>query len=150
MGQRYGDVRKAFNLSPHQFALLYHIRVLGSTHLSGLQRFLPGHLSGIGQMVDRLVQGGWLQRKPDTEDRRRLLVSLTEKAQDALKSIEPFGMARAYMEIRGMDRKGRREAVKSLKNLAALMGVDPSKEGASVGNGGNGSNGSRVEIWPFQ
>jgi DNA-binding MarR family transcriptional regulator len=151
MARRYSDIRKTFQLSPHQFGLLYHIQVMGPTHLSGLQRFLPGHLSGIGQMVDRLVHGGWLERNPDPTDRRKLVVSLMPKAREALGAIEPFGMARIHEEIREMDRKGRRRALSSLREVASMMGVDISRNGVPTsGRGESMTGGGGMEGWPFQ
>ena len=151
MARRYSDIRRTFQLSPHQFGLLYHLQAMGSTHLSGLQRFLPGHLSGIGQMVDRLVHGGWLERNPDPRDRRKLVVSLTVKAKETLEAIEPFGMARIHEEIKGMDRKARRKALSSLRDVANMRGVVlsrnavPSADRGEVMTGGGG-----MEGWPFQ
>jgi DNA-binding MarR family transcriptional regulator len=151
MARRYSDIRKTFQLSPHQFGLLYHIQAMGPTHLSGLQRFLPGHLSGIGQMVDRLVHAGWLERNPDPNDRRKLVVSLTTKSREALKVIEPFGMARIHEELREMDPKKRRKALSSLREVANMMGVDFKRNGVAAAERGESiTGGGGMEGWPFQ
>jgi DNA-binding MarR family transcriptional regulator len=120
---RYAEIRRIYGLSPHQFGLLFHLALIGPTHLTGLKRFLPGHLAGIGQMVDRLVAAGWLTRENDIADRRRLVVSLTPKARKALADIEPFGMARAMMEMGRLGPKARRKALDALGLIAELMGT---------------------------
>ena len=127
MIERYAEIRRLYGLSPHQFGLLFHVALIGPTHLTGLKRFLPGHLAGIGQMVDRLVAAGWLTRESDVADRRRLVVSLTPKAREALADIEPFGMARAMAEIGRMGPKARRKALDALALVAELMGTSQKK-----------------------
>jgi DNA-binding MarR family transcriptional regulator len=62
---------------------------------------LAGHLllkpnTAVG-LVDRLVQAGLLLRTPDAEDRRRVLLSLTTKANAVLRDLS----ATHLTEIRG-------------------------------------------------
>ena len=38
----------------------------------------------VTRLVDRLVRKGWVERQPDAEDRRRLLLSLTGEGQAAM------------------------------------------------------------------
>jgi len=44
--------------------------------------------STMTRMVDQLVQKGLMQRKPDDEDRRIVLVGLTEQGQDLRHTLE--------------------------------------------------------------
>jgi DNA-binding MarR family transcriptional regulator len=120
----YGRIRDDHGLSPHQYGLLYHLWKTGPTHLSGLKRFIPGHLSGIGQLVERLVHAGWVDRRHPEEDRRKLVVSLTDKAVSALESIKPFGLARAFEHLDGASQPKRRQALEAIRIVAELVGVE--------------------------
>lgn len=42
-----------------------------------------------GQLVDRMTRDGWVERNPSPADRRALLVTLTPKAQAALRLLDP-------------------------------------------------------------
>jgi len=41
----------------------------------------------LGGLVDRLGQGGWIERRPDSEDRRAKRVFLTAKSHDVLREM---------------------------------------------------------------
>jgi DNA-binding MarR family transcriptional regulator len=123
---RHHSVREDYGLSPSQLVLLWHLQALGPLHLTELKAFIPGYLSAVGQMVDRMVKTGWITRQRSTTDRRKVLVNLTEKAVEALSDIDPFGPARAIRELNRMGKKEKRKALDALRLLSSLMGVDGS------------------------
>ncbi|MFN4127550.1 MarR family winged helix-turn-helix transcriptional regulator [Pannonibacter indicus] len=42
-----------------------------------------------GQLVDRMVRDGWVERSPSAEDRRAQIVTATAKARATLRDMEP-------------------------------------------------------------
>lgn len=64
-------------------------RVIGGIARNGvirqedLPRAVGGTKQGVSQLVDTCVTRGYLQRVPDTEDRRRMIISLTERGEAA-------------------------------------------------------------------
>jgi DNA-binding MarR family transcriptional regulator len=42
-----------------------------------------------GQLVDRMVANGWVERTPSLTDRRSQVITTTKKAQDALRGLAP-------------------------------------------------------------
>jgi DNA-binding MarR family transcriptional regulator len=87
--------RKA-GLTPQQHQALLAVRGLGTKkgitvgELAG--HLLLKHHTTVG-LVDRLVRANLLRRTPDEEDRRRALLSLTPKANKALKALSAIHLA---------------------------------------------------------
>lgn len=73
-----------------------------------------------GQLVDTLVARGYLERQTDPQDRRRLIVSLTERGRDAAR-IQT--LAREGIDLRLIERTGNSGVSALRKLLAALIGV---------------------------
>lgn len=119
------QVKKKHDLSPPQLGLLYHVEALGPIHLSRLLQHMPGHLSSLTQVVDRMEEHGWVVRRRDAKDRRRVLIDLTPKARKTLARIQPFGLPRAMRSFLAMDAKRRRKAFEAVRTVAGLFGVDP-------------------------
>jgi DNA-binding MarR family transcriptional regulator len=62
--------------------------VLARTHdnpspLSALTRELGISKQAVSQLIDTMVMRGYLERKEDSEDRRRMLITLTRRGQTA-------------------------------------------------------------------
>ncbi|EXJ12561.1 MULTISPECIES: homoprotocatechuate degradation operon regulator HpaR [Nitrincola] len=75
-------------------ALAEH-KELESKQLADLCCILSPSLTGI---ISRLEQQGYTQRRRSNEDQRRILISLTEKAETMFKRVTPLLEAR-YQEI---------------------------------------------------
>jgi len=82
-----------------------------------------------GQLVDTLVQRGYLERAVDPADRRRLSIALTERGQAAAATVRST--------VDGVDawlvaRVGRERFEHARATLAAIIEGDPDEEGAPV------------------
>ena len=70
----------------------WHVLYLLHEHDGLSQTELADHLTmtkpSLGHVVDRLVEGGWVQRRDDSTDRRVKRVYLTEKIGPLLKPLE--------------------------------------------------------------
>lgn len=65
-----------------------------------------------GQLIDTLVARGYLDRRPDPDDRRRLLIDLTERGRAAAAEVREA--------VRGVDEElGRRIDASELAGLRA-------------------------------
>jgi DNA-binding MarR family transcriptional regulator len=60
-----------------------------SEPLGSLVRRLGGSKQATGQLVDTLVTRGYLERSIDPDDRRRLIVRLTRRGEEAATCIRP-------------------------------------------------------------
>lgn len=82
-----------------------------------------------GQLVDTLVMRGYLERRTDPQDRRRLIVSLSERGRDAA-SVQT--QAREAIDRDLAERTGPSGVLALRKVLAALIGLG--REASSTGN----------------
>jgi len=80
--QIYGE----YNLTTEQYAVLVAIRHIGSpARPTDIARWLGRSTNSISMIVDRMVKAGLLRRVRDRSDRRVVNVSITSKAENALK-----------------------------------------------------------------
>lgn len=70
-------------LTPMQWAVLAKLLEIGRTSQTALGRAVTMDAATVKGTVDRLVVRGFVLRLQDTEDRRKLLVDLTEVGREA-------------------------------------------------------------------
>ncbi|WP_138495944.1 MarR family winged helix-turn-helix transcriptional regulator [Paenibacillus pinistramenti] len=75
---------KDLGLTGPQFHMLIYIFRKGTCKVSDLAEALEVKPSAITVMLDRLVQNGFVERRHAEEDRRAVLVSLTEYGKEAM------------------------------------------------------------------
>lgn len=70
---------------------------LATTHVEDVPGLTIGDLAGrlevnpatAGQLVDRMVRDGWVDRSPSRDDRRAQIVTATPKARAILRDLKP-------------------------------------------------------------
>ena len=92
----------------------------GGVPISQLVKELGITKQGAGQLVDTLVARGYLARTPDDADRRKLIVTLTERGQAAAATQTAARMA---IDARLTDQVGERAIEVTRKVLAAIIGL---------------------------
>jgi len=73
---------KSTGLSMPQFSILMQLHHRGPCGMSGISEGYDITPAATSQLVDKLVQGGLIQRVEDPNDRRAKLLSLTDKGRD--------------------------------------------------------------------
>jgi DNA-binding MarR family transcriptional regulator len=68
-------------LTLHQLHALHTVRAEGNCTMGGLARRLHISLGAATGLVDRLIQQGLLERRPDAKDRRIVRLQLTERGR---------------------------------------------------------------------
>jgi DNA-binding MarR family transcriptional regulator len=71
-----------------QVLLMNRMEHLGRVSLSDLAEHAPSSLAAVGQMVDRLVRKGLVERGEVLADRRRKSVSISKKGASLLRALE--------------------------------------------------------------
>jgi len=69
-------------ITPMQFSVMVRLRDEGSLSQNHLGRMVHMDAATTKGVVDRLVSRGWLRSTPDTSDRRRLNISLSERGRE--------------------------------------------------------------------
>jgi DNA-binding MarR family transcriptional regulator len=73
---------KSTGLSMPQFSILMQLHHRGPCGMSGISEGYDITPAATSQLVDKLVQGGLIQRVEDPNDRRAKLLSLTDKGRE--------------------------------------------------------------------
>ncbi len=84
----------------------------------------------LSRHIDRLEQAGWLERRPDPEDRRAWLLYLSDASRPVLDEMETLAAETHAAALAGISEEERRRLVETLTkikvNIApAEMAPDP-------------------------
>ena len=80
--------KKAFTgIQAAQFRLLYHLTVSPMISMSTLGNILYISKPYMTTLIDSLVAEGLVERNPDSQDRRVINISITDKGKERLMSI---------------------------------------------------------------
>lgn len=87
------------------------------------------------RMLDRMVEGGWVERQPDPNDRRARLLVLTDKARDALAPMR-IVVEEIYEEaLAGLTLQERDELIRLLARVRANLSANPGPSAERPQNG---------------
>jgi len=101
----------------------------GGVPISQLMRELGITKQGAGQLVDTLVARGYLARTPDENDRRQLIVTLTERG---LAAAETQAAARDMIDATLLARVGEADVEATRRTLAALIEIHHEAQSAEA------------------
>lgn len=105
------------DLSQHEREVLHHV-VPGRASLSWLARHLGLPKSTASVLVKDLARRGFLRRRRDRADERRLAIELTEKGRRRVKADTLYDPDRLAVAMAGLSPSRARVLVESLEMLA--------------------------------
>jgi DNA-binding MarR family transcriptional regulator len=103
----------------------------GGVPISQLMRELGITKQGAGQLVDTLVARGYLVRTPDENDRRQLIVTLTERGEAA---AETQSAAREEIDAALLAKVGETDVAAARRTLATLIDIRREAQQAEAAN----------------
>lgn len=71
----------------------------------------------LARTLDRMAEAGWVERRPDPEDRRARLLYLTDKAWQVLDRMYPLAMETREVALAGMSAEAREQLIAVLAQL---------------------------------
>ncbi|MFN4310332.1 MAG: MarR family winged helix-turn-helix transcriptional regulator [Ferrovibrio sp.] len=74
-----------------------------------------------GQLVDRMVRGGWVERSPSPDDRRAQIVTATSKARAMLEELAPRQSALEDDILQDLSADERRVLLALLERIRARL-----------------------------
>ncbi|MBN2116361.1 MAG: MarR family transcriptional regulator [Anaerolineales bacterium] len=80
----WSQFAKSIGLSMQQFGILMQLHHRGGCGVSGLSEHFDITNAAVSQLVDKLVQGGFIRRDEDLHDRRAKILNLTDKGQELI------------------------------------------------------------------
>jgi MarR family transcriptional regulator, transcriptional regulator for hemolysin len=84
---RFDQRAKSHGLTRSQWRVLVHLVRAEGIIQSGLAEILEVERMTLGRLIDRLEAAGWVERRPDSKDRRVRRLYLTAMARPTLKDI---------------------------------------------------------------
>ena len=105
-------------LTPLQFAALVKLHDLGVVSQNELGRRTAMDAATMQGVIKRLLARALIDRKPDPEDRRRVVLSLTGEGRALVGTAMPNGHAISDKTLAGLDDAERRCFLSLLKRLA--------------------------------
>jgi DNA-binding MarR family transcriptional regulator len=133
----YGQLWRAFfkadaeDLSQHERQLLHHVAAEKGVALGVVARHLGIPKSSASEQVKSLARRGFLTRRRDADDERRLSIVLTAAGAARLRRDSVLDLARLGAALRKISAEDRRALMVGLERLAAAadIGADVSPAG---------------------
>lgn len=113
------DERTGAVVSAHRVSVLDHLDTDTPTHVSALARHMGVTASTMSLTLNRLEADGYVERRPDPADQRRVCVRLTEAGDTLRKSSSVLDPALVERLLAAMSPVNRALAVEGLALLAA-------------------------------
>jgi DNA-binding MarR family transcriptional regulator len=128
------ELKKKHNITGPQAGTLKIIAQNGPLTLTDVCGRTFRHITTVGGIVDRLERDGYVLKKRDTQDRRKVLLAATSKGK-RLASSAPFaGPVRAMNALERLPTKEILQISESLETLARIMGEEM-RDSAQGGRG---------------
>jgi DNA-binding MarR family transcriptional regulator len=99
----------AASTTPHQRQAVVVLARRGGLSMSELARHLMISPSSATELVDRLVERGWVERQPDPGDRRAVVIRLSAKASrqaDEVNQMLHAGVASLLLQLDDLELAG--------------------------------------------
>lgn len=91
-GKRFDELsRSALDLTRAQYRALAYLSYHGEMNQACLADLMEVAPISAGRLLDRMEEGGWIERRPNPEDRRERMVRMTGKADQALDAAREVG-----------------------------------------------------------
>ena len=128
----YGRLWRAFfkpdaaDLSQHERRLLHHVPTVGGIPLGDVSNHLGIPKSSASEQVKSLERRGFLTRRRDPEDERRLSIVLTTKGQKRVASDSVLDVKRLATALKKLSTTERVALLAGLERLTAAAPEVPS------------------------
>ncbi|TMC53379.1 MAG: winged helix-turn-helix transcriptional regulator [Chloroflexi bacterium] len=119
---------EAADLSQHERQLLHHVPAVRGIPLGDVSNHLGIPKSSASEQVKSLERRGFLRRRRDPDDERRLSIVLTKKGQERVASDSVLDLDRLAMALKKLSATERVAVLAGLERLtAAAPKVPPSR-----------------------
>ncbi|MFP4300488.1 MAG: MarR family winged helix-turn-helix transcriptional regulator [Alkalispirochaetaceae bacterium] len=112
---------KEFGLTGPQLVVIKEIASKGPVSIGAVARGVSLSQATVTSILDRLEQRGFVRRDRSSEDRRRVLVNVTEKATDVLESNPNFLQDEFLRRFNALAEWEQSLILSSIQRIAAMM-----------------------------
>lgn len=120
--KRFEREASDFGLSAAQWRALFRImRSDGRLAQARLAELLEIEPISVSRLLDRMEEGGWIERHFDPTDRRVRNVMPTDKARDVFGRVRVIALGVYEDALSGLDEPGRQALITGLETIAANL-----------------------------
>ncbi len=102
MRKKFDQRARGLGLSRAQWQLLVHLSRHEGINQSGLAEILEIENITLGRLVDRMEEAGWVERRPDPNDRRARLLYTSEKVAPVMERMRELAEATRNEALAGL------------------------------------------------
>lgn len=125
----YNRIMKPMGLTTPQFRMIVQLQREDGVTQSHLANILAVGKVSTGGLIDRLEQSGWIERRPDPNDRRSNLIYLTDQAHAIEDRMLDTGKALTKQTLKNINAKQRNALIDLLvtvkENLIEVESPEP-------------------------
>ncbi len=110
--------RMAHGLTPRQFAALAKLAEVGATSQNRLGRLVAMDVATVKGVVDRLRKRGLIAAVPDAQDRRRVILDLTDEGARVIAEAVEAGRAITEATLAPLTPEERKVVLALLRKMA--------------------------------
>ncbi|WP_233261462.1 MarR family winged helix-turn-helix transcriptional regulator [Vitiosangium sp. GDMCC 1.1324] len=111
-------------ISGAQLFVLQQLAEAGACSINELAERTFTHQSSVSVVVSRLMERGFVSRRPSEVDARRAEVSLTSEGRELLRTAPPMAQARLISGLRKLEPAQRAALAEGLATLVRELGLD--------------------------
>jgi MarR family transcriptional regulator for hemolysin len=119
--KRFDQRARALGLSRSQWQVLFYLARNEGTNQSGLAEILEIENITLGRLIDRLEEAGWVERRPDPNDRRARLLFMTDKVAPVMERMRALAEETRNEALEGLPSGQREILIDMLTHVRANM-----------------------------
>jgi MarR family transcriptional regulator, transcriptional regulator for hemolysin len=115
--KRFDQRARSLGLSRSQWQVLVHLERHEGINQSGLAEILEIENITLGRLIDRLEEAGWVERRPDRNDRRARLLHTTKKVAPVMESMHKLAEETRNEALAGLTAEQRETLLDALVHV---------------------------------
>ncbi|SEB15982.1 MarR family winged helix-turn-helix transcriptional regulator [Paraburkholderia sartisoli] len=117
-GKRFDDLAKSsLDLTRAQCRALAYLSHYGDVNQARLADLLEVAPISAGRLLDRMAEGGWIERSTNPRDRRERQIRMTEKAEQTLGRARVVGDEVAAEALNGLSEEETQQLISLLQRV---------------------------------
>lgn len=133
MRRSFDEQARAIGVTRPQWQVLSVLHRLEGIHQGGLAEILEVEPITAGRMIDRMQDGGLVERRADPADRRAWRLYLTPRGRELLEQLQPLADETADLALEGMPDADKQHLLELLETMHANLTRNRISDSAAQG-----------------
>jgi MarR family transcriptional regulator, transcriptional regulator for hemolysin len=121
MRKKFDQRARGLGLSRSQWQVLVHLSRHEGINQSGLAEILEIENITLGRLIDRMEEAGWVERRPDRNDRRARLLFMTKKVEPVMERMRELAEETRNEALEGLGSAEREALLDALTHIRANL-----------------------------